>query len=348
MFYIHDIAAISPVHELFASSPENTNIISGNKLLAVEPVYAGIPPTVLRRMGKAVRMSVGAALHIIQKHPQLDGVIIGTANGGMEDSIKFMNQIVQYEEGLLTPGNFVQSTPNGLASQIAFMVKNKNYNNTHVHRGLSFENALLDVVMLLSEQPSASYLLGGADEISSYNYNIDWLAGWYKKEEVSAERLFNSSTNGTIAGEGAAMFLVNNTRTSATAKFTSLFTSHSTDEAEIQKKLEHFLEKHLPKGEQLDLVLSGENGDRRLLPFYEAMEATVGENAGLLRFKHLCGEYPTASSFALWLSCNILQTQTIPAVLEKRKARSTTFRNLLVYNSFQGHQHSFMLISAVE
>lgn len=348
MFYIHDIATISPVEELFDSTEVKPKVISENKLLANEPAYAGIPAGALRRMGKAVRMSVGAALKIIQKYPELDGVIIGTANGGMEDSIKFMNQIVQYDEGLLTPGNFVQSTPNGLASQIAFLVKNKNYNITHVHRGLSFENALLDVMMLLMEHPDANYLVGGTDEISSYNYNIDWLAGWYKREEITVETLFGSGTKGTIAGEGASMFLVNNIRKSAVAKFSALYTIHSNELGDVQKKLKDFLAKHLDKGEHIDLLLSGENGDARLLPFYKTVEDTIGADVGVLRFKHLCGEYPTASAFALWLSCRLLQTQTIPAVLVKHRVRSAAIRNLLIYNSFQGRQHSFMLVSAVD
>ena len=67
----------------------------------------------------------------------------------MEDCIKFLNQIIDYEEGLLTPGNFVQSTPNAIAAQLGLMTANKGYNITHVHRGLSFENALLDTILML-------------------------------------------------------------------------------------------------------------------------------------------------------------------------------------------------------
>ncbi len=119
----------------------------------MEPDYPGIPAGARRRMGKSVRMAVGAALPLLEKHPQPDGIIIATANGGMEDCIKFLNQILEYKEGLLTPGNFVQSTSNAAAAQIALVTKNHNYNITHVHRGLAFENALMDVMMLLKENP---------------------------------------------------------------------------------------------------------------------------------------------------------------------------------------------------
>jgi len=106
-------------------------------------------------MGKSVRMAVGAALPLLEKYSQPDGMIIATANGGMEDCIKFLNQILEYNEGLLTPASFVQSTSNAAAAQIALVTKNHNYNITHVHRGLAFENALMDVVMSLKEHPGA-------------------------------------------------------------------------------------------------------------------------------------------------------------------------------------------------
>ncbi|MES2732797.1 MAG: beta-ketoacyl synthase chain length factor [Bacteroidota bacterium] len=145
-----------------------------NKLFAIEPLYENIPPGLLRRMGKAVRMGVGAALPLTLQAPNLAGIVIGTSNGGMEDCIKFLNQIIDYEEGRLTPTNFVQSTTNAIASQIGLLSTNKGYNVTHVHRGVAFENAMLDITMLIKENPSYSYLLGGLDEISSFNYNIDF------------------------------------------------------------------------------------------------------------------------------------------------------------------------------
>lgn len=348
MFYIHDISSVSPVEGLFDNGEINVSARKGNKLYAREPACEGLPPGLLRRMGKVVRMSVGATLDMMRKYPDVRGIIVGTANGGMEDSIKFMNQIVQYEEGLLSPGNFVQSTPNGIASQIAFMAKNRNYNITHVHRGLSFENALLDVMMQLKENPLATFLVGGADEISTYNFNIDSQAGWYKDENILLETLFDSSTPGSISGEGAAMFLVNNRATSAMARFSALHFFHESEFEEVGKHLSDFLITNLPEGEKIDILLSGENGDIRMLPLFVSIERAFEPDVNVLRFKHLCGEYPTASSFALWLSCKILKTQTIPPQLIKHSGKSKPYYNLLIYNSFQGGQHSFMLISVTE
>ena len=112
MLYFHAISVISAIKGMEQFPDLGRGSLGGERLFAIEPGYEQIPRVVLRRMGKAVRLMVGAGLPLI-KQTTCGGVIVGTANGGMEDCIRFMNQIVQYEEGMLAPGNFVQSTPNG-------------------------------------------------------------------------------------------------------------------------------------------------------------------------------------------------------------------------------------------
>lgn len=179
--YIIDSACISP-QQTFDNAffDGHVKVHEGDRYLAVEPAYGQmIPAGLLRRMGKAVRMGVGAGLPLIQKN-QVDGIILGTANGGLEDCLKFLNQIVDYHEGTLTPTNFVQSTPNAVAGNLALMSKTTGYNATHVHKGLAFEAALLDAMMLLDEKPAQRLLLGSIEEISDYNHNIDLLSGSFK------------------------------------------------------------------------------------------------------------------------------------------------------------------------
>src|SRR6516225_7120298 len=125
MLYIHQTTSISPQQTFGKASINQMQESVQNKLHAIEPDYPGIPPGLLRRMGKAVRIGVGAALPMLKTVSSPDGIIIGTANGGMEDCIKFLNQIIEYNEGLLAPGNFVQSTANAIASTIGLMTSNK-------------------------------------------------------------------------------------------------------------------------------------------------------------------------------------------------------------------------------
>ncbi len=345
MPYFHQSYCISPQHSFpemdFSQIRESKN----NLLEVVEPDYPGIPAGVKRRMGKSVRMAVGAALPLLEQHPVPDGIIIATANGGMEDCIKFLNQIVEYKEGLLTPANFVQSTSNAAAGQIALVTKNHQYNITHVHRGLAFENALVDVMMLLKENEEVGYLLGSTDEISSYNYNIDRLAGWFPVAPTLNRELFITKSSGTIAGEGAFMVWVNNQPEEAEAELVAVQTLHTEDDAQVLKSLRKFLSLHFSGNETPDLLLTGESGDIRHDHYFEAVETAFDETIPVARFKHLCGEYCTATSFACWLSIQIIQTGIIPPVLIKKKGSKPSYKKILIYNNYRSLQHSFILIS---
>jgi len=347
MLYIHHITCISPQHTFGEVNIENLNASVNNKLHAIEPLYPDIPPGLLRRMGKAVRIGVGAALSLLKQGIAPDGIIIGTANGGMEDCIKFLNQIIEYEEGMLTPGNFVQSTPNAIASQVSLLTADKHYNITHVHRGLAFENAIIDADMLTRENPAQTYLLGAVDEISTYNYNIDYLDGWYKKDPVSNTELYASRTPASIAGEAAVMILVSAAKKNALVALQDIYTIHTNDDKMVQELLRNFLKKNLSQGEKIDLFITGENGDTRMQKYYESCEQIMNNDIAIARFKHMCGEFPTASAFSLWLACRFVQHPDLPSHMIKKQSSQKEYGKILVYNNYKGAQHSFMIISKV-
>lgn len=340
--YIHQHICISPQQTNGVVDLEIINPSQEGKLLAIEPQLQGIPPSMLRRMSKAVRMGMGAGLPLI-KEKNVDGIIIGTANGGMEDCILFLNQIIDYDEGLLTPANFVQSTPNAIAGQLSLITKNRTYNATHVHNGLAFENALIDVQMSLLEKPGTQYLVGGVDEISSYNYNIDYLAGWYDKAK-SNEDLYSTPSPGTIAGEGAAMFIINDIADGAFGHIEAIDAFQSTDKEQVEARFKKFLNTYAPDTNHT-LLISGENGDSRFLPVYATCEFAIGSSIPVARFKHLTGEYPTASSFALWLACEALKHQGLPAHFYKYEHNLAHIEQVILYNQYQGKQHSFICVS---
>jgi hypothetical protein len=344
---IHDMACLSPQKTFPHAMPEELMLSSGNQLRVIEAVYEGIPPGVLRRMGKAVRLGVGAGLAVLKGLDQPDGIVIGTGNGGIEDCIRFLDQIIEYSEGLLTPGNFVQSTANAIGSQISLIKKNTRYSCTHVHRGLAFENALLDTILLLQENPSRQYLTGAVDEISMPNYNIDLLAGWFSKEIFSNSLLFEKHPAATIAGEGAFMGIFDKRPLGAVAALEGLQFFHSEDPALITWQLTRFLRRYLSSGGSVDLLVSGEDGDSRHLPFYTEVERLLPGSL-VARFKHLSGEYPTASSFGFWLSCQILRQQQVPAICLKTGHPAGSIKNILLYNNYRGLQHAFYLIRRVE
>jgi len=346
MFYIHQSSCICHQPTFTDVDLENVKPSVNNLVYAIEPPYTSVPLGQLRRMGRALRMGVGTGMNLLQ-HNKVDGILVGTANGGIEDSIMFLNQIMEYEEGRLTPTHFVQSTYNAIAGTMGMITKTKGYNATHVHRGLAFENVVLDVAMLLRENPEYTYLIGGVDEISERNHRLVSLAGWYKSEPTLNTELYDTDTTGTLPGEGAGMFIVNNNDENATAKLRAIKMVSSFSEEEVRNQLQSFLKDNLKGDELIDLFLQGENGDNRLLKYYTACEHVFDAQTTIGRFKHLTGEFQTVPAVAFWMACHFLQTQSLPHHVVKKKGSNDSISRIVIYNNYQGAQHSFMLLERV-
>ena len=105
LFFIHQAIGNGPQPSLLPL--ENKIILPiENQLKAVEPALEGVPASTLRRMSKMVRMAIGLGMPLAKK-PTINAIIMSTSDGGNEDCIKFMAQLIQYEEGRLTPSGFV-------------------------------------------------------------------------------------------------------------------------------------------------------------------------------------------------------------------------------------------------
>lgn len=346
MFYIHQSTCISPQQTFADIDLEQLNPSVDNRLVAIEPVYQGISPGLIRRMGKAVRMGVGSALPLL-KDNKVDGIIIGTANGGIEDSLKFLSQIMEYEEGTLTPTHFVQSTYNAIAGQLGMISKNTGYNSTHVQRGHAFEGAMLDAALMLRENPDNTYLVGGVDEISERNHRMETMDGWYKTTAVESKDLYSTDSVGTLPGEGAAMFLVNNHVDGAIAKLAALRMLNTESETLVAEQFSTFLADNNLSAADIDLYISGENGDNRLQKYYTVIEAQLSYNTTQAHYKHAIGEFQTSTAIATWFICQMLKAQQVPEHFIKSKGSNTSYKNVVLYNNYKGAEHSFMLVQAV-
>jgi 3-oxoacyl-(acyl-carrier-protein) synthase len=346
--YITDLRAISPQktynNELLQGEKTDHNtIIFG----VIEPNYLDfIPKGLLRRMGKAVRMGVGTGLDLVKNHDDIEGVIIGTANGGLEDCFKFLNQIVEYNEGVLTPTNFVQGTPNAIAGQLALMGKNRGYNTTYTNGGLAFENALLDALLLFEEKAANKLLIGGVEEISDYNYNIDWLSNKYKKEAVADQDLITSTTQGTVCGEGASMFVIEGGASDYYAQIVDVSQITYPKTEDLNECVLDMLRNNSLSIDDIDTVMLGLNGDIDHNIWYNHVSDNLFPNANTLSFKNLIGDYRTCTAFAVWLSAQILKgEEKLLPLVELRKLNNKGKKRILIYNHFDGTQHSFILLS---
>ncbi|WP_460504243.1 hypothetical protein, partial [Hymenobacter agri] len=86
---------------------------------------------------------------------------------------------------------------------------------------------------------------------------------------------------------------------------------------------------------QADLLITGENGDQENDAAIGRFLADFAHAGPVQKFKHLCGEYPTASAFALRLGTDLLAS-----------TKHGTPRTTLIYNRFQQKHQSLMLLRA--
>ncbi|HNG63045.1 MAG TPA: hypothetical protein PLK54_04795 [Ferruginibacter sp.] len=96
--------------------------------------------------------------------------------------------------------------------------------------------------------------------------------------------------------------------------------------------------------QDIDLVITGRNGDAAHDEPYAQLTQSLFGQTQQLNFKHLCGEYPTASAFGFWLAARILKTGNIPELLQASAAKPV--KRVLLYNSYKGSHHSLSLLAA--
>ncbi|MFT4153984.1 beta-ketoacyl synthase chain length factor [Parafilimonas sp.] len=302
----------------------------------------------LRRMSKVVRTGVTTALRCLKDAgiETVDAIISGTSYGCMEDSENFLKSIVLQEEQALSPTAFIQSTHNLVSAQIALTLKCHKYNTTYTHRSFSFEHALIDAMLLLSEQQAENILAGSADEMTEFTYHVLQRLGLFKQRPVSNLSLFNSNTRGSIAGQGSGFFLLSGKHLeNDCAQIDGIELIYKANDGDINDDIKKFLSVQKIKAEDIDLIITGKNGDAAQDKNMDNTCKDVFNNVPSINYKHLCGEYPTSSSFALWLAANIIKQKRLPSCFKEKNINAEHINRILMYNCYQSRYHSFIFIS---
>lgn len=350
--YIRATANISP-QETFGNVPFLPKAVeyNGNLLKAIEPDYKNIiDPKLVRRMSRIIKMGVAAACECLkdgnEKNP--GAIITGTAYGCLEDTQKFLENIIFQKEEMLSPTAFIQSTHNTVGAQIALLLHCNQYNNTFVHRGFSFESALLDAIILLKEKESSNVLVGGIDELTDVSHLILNRFGLFKRSPVSNLNLYSSNSKGTIAGEGAVFFLLSvEPSENNYAQIDAITTFYKPKSVtEITYHISNFLETQSIQMNEIDLIITGKNGDIKSDEVFNSLEKSIFSKNEIINYKHLCGEYPTSVSFALWLASKIIKTEVVPSAVGLTTYKKNKIKRILIYNNYQNTHHSLILISS--
>ena len=312
MTYINSIGAIAP-----------QNTIENGHYVCVEPFYREfINPVQLRRMSRILKMGLGASSICIRGLPEseIDAIIVGTGLACIIDLENVLFSVLNGNEQGISPISFVNSSHNTVAAQIAMMHKITGYNNTYCHRGASFESALRDALLLLYECEAKCVLVGGIDEYSQHYPSI--CSEDYKM-------------NNAMLGEGAVFFILENKRRDesfAQLVGVQCFLTKN-DEINYQfimNEISTFLQKHSIKAADIDIFVSGKNSNCVTNSIYEELEFYFFQKAETIFFKHLCGEYMTATAFALDIAA--------------RKMKEHKNKIALIYNHYNHTNHSIILL----
>lgn len=329
--------------------PATVREYEGNRLPVADPDYKQwIDIKQIRRMGRVIKMGVGAS-HISLQDAGLampDAIIMGTAYGCLADTGVFLNKLVTQQEDMLTPTAFIQSTHNTVGGQIALMLGCHAYNNTFVHGAFSLENALQDSLLFLHEDPSRNILAGAVDEITDYSHQVLSRFGLYK--DAATTGLLRSGTPGTMAGEGAAFFVLGAEKNAGSkAELTGvdmLYKPASPEETAAH--IRNFLQRHGLQPADVDLLVTGRNGDVKGDAWYDAIESQLFAQHPVAAFKHLCGDYPTAAAFGMWMGVKALHAQQVPAAAMFKGSAPAQLKRILIWNHQYTTHHALILLTA--
>jgi len=346
--YINSAACISvqdTLNENFSDTlkPEN----SVQVLKAIEPNYKEfIPPAMSRRMSKTVKMSSVASTKALQEAgiEKPDAIIVGTGMGCSQDSEKFLKNVLENNEEFLTPTFFIQSTHNTVSGQIALGLQCHGYNFTYVNCSSSLEFSMLDGKLQILDEEAENVLVGSTDEQTDRTLELFKLSGAIKKEENLPVNYLNSTTKGVIWGEGSSFFVLGKDKSEKSyAELTDVQIINKLEPEETKKFIEDFLVKNNLKSEEIDAVILGFSGDSKSDVYYKNA-SELFQNSSLLYYKHLSGEFNTASGFSTFMACHILKNQEIPEVMMINDVKKESIKNILLYNHFGGKDHSLVLL----
>jgi 3-oxoacyl-[acyl-carrier-protein] synthase II len=300
-------------------------------------------------MSRVIRMGVAAAAFALKKAEveKPDAIITGTALGCLEDTGIFLTKLIENKEQALNPTPFIQSTHNTIGSQIALLIQCFGYNQTYSHRAFSFENSLLDGMMMINEKP-LNVLVGGVDEVTNFSYDIMKRFDLFKSKAGSNLKLFESHSEKTIPGEGASYFLLSATKGAnvyATVNDMATLYKPQSEEA-INAWTANFISRNSLSASDIEFVLLGKNGDQKIDAAYDNFITTNFPQATTGVYKHLCGEYETANAFGMWAAAKMLKREKIPAALFHKGNADLRPRRVLIYNQYLGSHHSLILLES--
>jgi 3-oxoacyl-(acyl-carrier-protein) synthase len=257
-------------------------------------------------------------------------VAMGTGLGSTAATAAFVEPVMADDNAVPSPQKFTNAVHNALASQVAMEITARGLNSTVTHRETSFESALWHGTQEIAAGNSEYAVVGGADELTPYLLSAGARWGWWDENTPPLRPLSAnlSRRQRAIPGEGAVVFCLTpgGGALPALAEVACVaFGRFATDEQgriEAEREAGWIEDELANQGialPQIDLVLTGTNGQPALDDKYVAVVAALGRKAGRSfrhgGYKHLCGEYHTASAFGMAMAVGLVSRSVSPDAL---------------------------------
>lgn len=349
--YIQAAAHISIQEPLSEAWLRNPIRYTERLVRSIEPDFKEfINSTESRRKGKILKRALATSLSVVRKTgiDQPDAIISGTGLGCIENTEKFLSAMVRDGEMYLHPTYFMQSTHNTISSQIALHLKCNKYNNTYVQRGISFESSLLDAYLQFQTGKIKHALVGGYDEMTPDYFKMLDKINYWKKGKVNESIMRQSNTAGSFAGETSVSFMLEDIKKEhSLCEVKSVDIFFKPNMARLQAAIKEMLAKHQLDLKDIDVVLTGINGDKDDYAVYRRMQESIFPGKPMAWYKHLFGESFTASGLGMYVAATLIKENTLPkALLYNNIPAPEAIKNILIFNHFQNKDHSLILLSS--
>ncbi len=344
--YIRGMGVVSIQEPLSVHGVFEPKMYTTPQVRCVEPEFRNyLDPIAARRMSRIIKRAIVASAQAVEESGigMPDAIISGTGLGCVEDTEKFLDAMVRNGEQCLQPTFFIQSTHNTISSQVAIRLQCHGYNNTHVHRGVSFESALQEAMLLFGNGRVRSALVGGHDELTPAYFRLLGRLGYWRDEITDSLRIVRSPEKGSFAGEGSICFMLSDKpdeETYAQVEGAGIFYRS----ADLRQEAECFLKRCGVSPDEVQVVMTGRNGDMDNDEVYDKIKVLPGKEEAV--YKPLCGEFFTAPAYGMYTAAACLKKGYIPAHLGMRGEVIKGIRRILLFNHWQRKDYSLILLSS--
>jgi len=325
-------------------------------------------PLKIRRWGRLQTMCMLAAQkaslpEILNGREAQTGVYVGTGMGSLGETAIFLENMIRQKESFPKPAHFVNSVHNAVGSTLGLEFGLKGENITVAHREISFDAALGHALSALRQGRMKYAVVCGADEMNYFHVLAGSALGLWKTKKQSFKPLATGNSRGTFPGEGASVCVLSTEKKTGQSSFGNVLGAKCARykrDSRTYIKLSHagdFLEELLSDAgvqtSEVDLILSGANGDGRLDAVYLGVGAELERRSGKkipqAAFKHLCGDYRAASGFGFAVAALCLRLGRVPGGLwgQETHLPDGSVKTILLYQLSRSGVHSACLLRSL-